>query len=137
MVRTTHTNENLSGKGGYLISQAQGKSEVTLIASGSEVWIALEAQKLLQDKMIKSRVVSMPCCELFDKQDEEYRMELLGSGIRVAVEAAVAQGWEKYLGEKGGFVGMTGFGASAPGDRLYQHFGITPEAVAAKVMDLL
>ena len=137
MVRTTHTNENLSGKGGYLISQAQGKSEVTLIASGSEVWIALEAQKLLQKNMIYSSVISMPCCELFDKQDEEYRMELLGSGIRVAVEAAVAQGWEKYLGENGGFVGMTGFGASAPGDRLYQHFGITPEVVVETVKDLL
>ena len=72
-----------------------------------------------------------------DVLDEEYRMGLLGSGIRVAVEAAVAQGWEKYLGENGGFVGMTGFGASAPADRLYQHFGITPEAVAATVMDLL
>ena len=87
--------------------------------------------------MIESRVVSMPCCELFDKQDEEYKMELLGNGVRVAVEAAVVQGWEKYLGENGGFVGMTGFGASAPADRLYQHFGITPEAVAATVMDLL
>jgi len=137
MVRTIHTNENLSGKGGYLISQAQGKSEVTLIASGSEVWIALEAQRLLQKNMIDSSVISMPCCELFDKQDEEYRMELLGSGIRVAVEAAVAQGWEKYLGENGRFVGMTGFGASAPGDRLYKHFGITPEVVVETVKDLL
>ena len=64
-------------------------------------------------------------------------MELLGSGIRVAVEAAVAQGWEKYLGENGGFVGMTGFGASAPGDQLYQHFGISPEVVVETVKDLL
>ena len=64
-------------------------------------------------------------------------MEILGSGIRVAVEAAVAQGWEKYLGENGRFVGMTGFGASAPGDRLYKHFGITPEVVVETVKDLL
>ena len=137
MVRSTHTDENLSGKGGYLISGRRGNSEVTLIASGSEVSIALSAQKLLQESKIETSVVSMPCIELFDKQDEDYRMDILGNGVRVAVEAAVAQGWEKYLGEKGGFVGMTGFGASAPADKLYQHFGITPEAIVVKVKDLM
>ena len=136
-VRTVHTDENLSAKGGYLLSHAKGNSEVTLIASGSEVSVALAAQKILQDQMIESSVISMPCMELFDKQDEKYRTGLLGSGVRVAVEAAVVQGWEKYLGGNGGYVGMTGFGASAPADRLYQHFGITPEAVVEKVKDLL
>ena len=97
----------------------------------------MAAQKILQEEMINSSVISMPCWELFDKQDEQYRTGLLGRGVRVAVEAAVVQGWEKYLGENGGFVGMTGFGASAPADRLYEHFGITPEAVVETVKDLL
>ena len=79
----------------------------------------------------------MPCWEEFDKQDKNYRDSVLGDNVRVAVEAAIVHGWEKYLGDKGGFVGMTGFGASAPAEELYSHFGITPEAVVETVKGLL
>ena len=79
----------------------------------------------------------MPCWEEFDKQDRDYRDDVLGEGVRVAVEAAVVQGWEKYLGDKGGFVGMTGFGSSAPAEKLFQHFRITPEALVETVKGLL
>ena len=83
---------------------------------------------------IAARVVSTPCWELFERQDGAYRAQVIGRApVRVAVEAAVRQGWERFIGEDGGFVGMTGFGASAPSERLYQEFGITPEAVAAEV----
>ena len=101
--------------------------------TGSEVSIAMAARDLLQADGIPAAVVSMPCWELFDAQDGEYRNKILGTGVRVAVEAAVVQGWEKYIGDGGGFVGMTGFGASAPGGQLFEHFGITAEAVVSEV----
>jgi transketolase len=107
--------------------------KVTLLATGSEVAIALEAQKGLEAQGIATAVVSIPCFELFDAQDATYRQAILGKGCaRVAVEAAVVQGWEKYLSEQGSFVGMTGFGASGTAKDLYQHFEITAEAVVAK-----
>ncbi|MEQ8249868.1 MAG: transketolase [Oceanibaculum nanhaiense] len=130
-VRTTHTAENLSAKGGYVLAEAEGKRQVTLIATGSEVEIALAARDMLKAEGIGAAVVSMPCCELFDAQDEAYRQQVLGDGPRIAVEAAIGFGWERYLGEKGCFIGMTGFGASAPAPQLYKHFGITAEAVVA------
>jgi transketolase len=131
-VRNTHTAENLVGKGGYELAAADGTAKVTLLATGSEVAIAMTARELLQQDGIPTRVVSMPCFELFDAQDEAYQEKVLGPGtVRVAVEAGVRQGWDKYLGIKGGFVGMSSFGASAPIDQLYKHFGITPEAVVA------
>ena len=130
-MRTTHTAENLSAKGGYVLAEAEGKRQVTLIATGSEVEIALAARDTLKAEGIAAAVVSMPCCELFDAQDEAYRQQVLGDGPRIAVEAAIGFGWERYLGEKGCFIGMTGFGASAPAPQLYKHFGITAEAVVA------
>jgi transketolase len=135
--RCDKSSENKVSKGGYDVNNISSKRDLTLLATGSEVEIAIEAFDVLNAEGIKAAVVSLPCWELFDKQDEQYRTGLLGSGVRVAVEAAVVQGWEKYLGENGGFVGMTGFGASAPADRLYEHFGITPEAVVETVKDLL
>src|SRR5690606_32922874 len=118
-------------RGGYEVAGAAGAT-VTLLATGSEVAIALEARALLQKDGIPARVVSLPSFELFDAQPEAYRQEVLGPGtVRIAVEAAVRQGWAKYLGDRGGFVGMSGFGASGPYQELYRHFGITPEAVAA------
>src|SRR5262249_38336048 len=126
----TDAGENKSAKGAYVFAPAEGEDKVTLMATGSELGIAVKARELLTAQGVGARVVSMPCWELFDAQDEAYRAEVLGSGARVAVEAAAGFGWERYLGPKGVFVGMKGFGASAPGDKLYAHFGITAEAVA-------
>jgi transketolase len=101
------------------------------------VAVALQARLLLQAEGIPTAVVSMPCCERFDAQDASYRAAVLPpGGVRVAVEAAVRFGWDRYLGERGGFVGMTGFGASGPADALYELFGITPTAVAAEAKRL-
>ncbi|WP_071674904.1 transketolase [Nioella nitratireducens] len=143
-VRTEHKNTNLTEKGAYVLAEATGKRQVILMATGSEVAIALAARDLLQAEGVGTRVVSMPCMELFAAQDEAYRKRVLpGGAVRVAVEAAMRQGWDQWLlGERGreakaGFVGMDSFGASAPAGELYAHFGITPEGVAAKVRALL
>ncbi len=123
---------NLSAKGAYEVAAAEGEAQVTIFASGSEVPIALAARTLLQADGVATRVVSTPCWELFERQTPKYRAETIGKApVRVAVEAAVKFGWERFIGEDGVFVGMTGFGASAPADRLYKEFGITAEAVAA------
>jgi len=130
-LRTTHIADNLTAKGAYVLSEANGTRQVTLLATGSEVSLALDAQKLLADKGVAAAVVSMPCWELFDKQSKEYRASVLGEGtVRVAVEALSTFGWERYVGLDGAVIGMTGFGASAPADKLYAHFGITAQAVA-------
>ena len=130
VVRTT--GGNLSAKGAYEVASADGEAQVTLFASGSEVPIALAARTLLQADGVATRVVSTPCWELFEQQSPKYRAETIGTApVRVAVEAAVKFGWERFIGEDGVFVGMTGFGASAPAERLYKEFGITAEAVAA------
>ncbi|ARJ67375.1 transketolase [Magnetospirillum sp. ME-1] len=130
-LRTTHTDENLTAKGAYVISDAKGKRQVTLIATGSEVSLAIEAQKLLAESGIAAAVVSMPCWELFERQPKEYRSSVLGEGtVRVAVEALGTFGWERWTGENGAVIGMNGFGASAPAEKLYEHFGITARAVA-------
>ena len=111
--------------------EAEGDRQVTLLATGSEVEIAMAARDTLQADGIGTAVVSMPCHELFDQQDDAYRAQVLGGdGVRIAVEAAISHGWDRYLGSKGGFVGMTGFGASGPIGELYEHFGITAEKVA-------
>ncbi len=113
--------------------EAAGKRQATLIASGSEVILAVEARKKLAEAGIQAAVVSMPSWELFDAQPESYRKQVLGDGVRVACEAAGMFGWERYVGEKGATVGMTGFGASAPAPALYKHFGITADAIVAAV----
>ncbi len=143
-LRTKHTTQNLTAKGAYVLEEAAGKRQAILMATGSEVEIAMKARDILQSQAIGTRVVSVPCMELFAAQDEAYRRRVLPAGaVRVAVEAAVQQPWDRWLmGERGsekkaGFVGMTGFGASAPANELYQHFGITPEAIAEKVKSLL
>lgn len=109
------------------------RRQATIIATGSEVSIAVEAQKKLREEGIEVAVVSMPCTELFDRQDEKYRNRVLGRAPRIVVEAAAKFGWEKYLGSKGEIIGMDGFGASGPASGLYEHFGITADAVAAAV----
>ena len=137
-LRTTHTDANMSARGAYVLREAPGgRRDVTLIATGSEVAIAMEAADLLAADGIKAAVVSAPCFELFAKQDEAYRKEVLGDAPRVGVEAAVEQGWGKILGPNSAFVGMEGFGASAPINDLYENFGITPRAVAEAAKKLV
>jgi len=137
LLRTTHTDENLSAKGAYVLLEPEGGRDVTLIGTGSEVVIAVAAAKALQEDGIKAAVISLPCWELFAAQSEAYRDEVLGTAPRVAVEAAVEFGWRKWLGDQGVFVGMHGFGASAPAQELYKHFGITAEAVQSAARGLL
>ena len=123
--------ENLCARGAYVLREADGDLRVVLMATGSEVEIAVKARDILQARGIGTRVVSMPCWELFDEQPSSYRAAILPPGVvRVAVEAAGPMGWDRFIGENGGFVGMNGFGASAPAKDLYRHFGITEEAVA-------
>lgn len=129
-VRTVHTEENLTARGGYVLSPASRPERVVLLASGSEVGLALAAQSLLEADGVGARVVSLPSFELFAAQPEAYRRDTLGAGLpKVAVEAGVRDGWDRWIGPEGGFVGMAGFGASAPAGRLFSHFGITAEAV--------
>jgi transketolase len=136
-VRTEHTDENLSAKGGYVLAEADGERQATILATGSEVEIAMTARDALQADGVPTAVVSLPAWNLFDAQEKSYRDGVLGTGVRVAIEAAVSMGWEKYIGPDGGFVGMSSFGASAPAGDLYKHFGITAEAVVAAVKDRL
>ena len=143
-VRTTHTNRNLTAQGGYVLAEAEGKRQVILIATGSEVEVALAARDALQADGIGTRVVSMPCMELFMAQDEATRRKVLPAGpVRVAVEAGVRQSWDMILmGERGtakksAFVGMDGFGASAPAEVLFEKFGITADKVAEAAKALL
>ena len=123
--------ENRCARGGYVLAEAEGARQVTLIATGSEVAIALAAREALSAEGVAAAVVSLPCWDLFGAQDEAYRAEVLGGVPRIGIEAACGFGWERWLGEGGIFIGMTGFGASAPQEELYRHFGITPEAVMA------
>ncbi|WP_108483264.1 transketolase [Oceaniglobus ichthyenteri] len=143
-VRLEHKTNNLTAKGAYILAEATAKRQAILMATGSEVSIAMEARDLLESVGIGTRVVSMPCWELFEAQDEAYRRKVLPAGpVRVAIEAAGRFGWDKWLfGErgkrdKGDFVGMEGFGASAPAETLFEKFGITAEDTAAKVRGLL
>jgi len=138
-LRDAYTDENRCARGAYVLAEAEGTRQVTLLATGSEVSIAMDARTALQGEGIGTAVVSMPCWELFAAQDAGYRRAVLGDdgGVRVAVEAAVEFGWERWIGPRGGFVGMRSFGASAPAGDLYKHFGITAEAVAAAAKERL
>ncbi len=138
MIRTS-SKENLTLKGGYVISDVEkGKArKATIIATGSEVSLAIEAQKALKEEGIDVAVVSMPCAELFDAQNKEYKASVLGNAPRVSVEAASSYGWERYVGENGKIIGIDSFGASGPAGELYKHFGITKDAVVNAVKDLI
>ena len=136
LLRTSAT-ENLTAKGGYIISGEGENRQATIIATGSEVSIAVEAQKKLQEEGIETVVVSMPCTELFDAQPEEYKQKVLGKMPRVAVEAASKFGWEKYVGCDGKIIGMDSFGASGLASQLYEHFGITVENIIKSVKEVL
>ncbi|MEM7216546.1 MAG: transketolase [Pseudomonadota bacterium] len=128
-VRTEFSEENLCARGAYEISAASRDAEVSIFASGSEVEIALAAQSELEENGTPTRVVSVPCFELFEAQSKDYRKSIIGSAaVKIGVEAAIRQGWGPIIGD-GPFIGMNSFGASAPGAALYEHFGITAEAV--------
>jgi transketolase len=141
-VRETHTAENLSAKGGYELA-GDANAKVTFLATGTEVSLAMEARAKLAAEGIAARVVSMPCWDLFEEQPEEYRRKTLGPGtVKVAIEAGVREGWDRYigselLGDGGAFVGMHSFGASGPYKDVYKKFGITADAAAAAARKLL
>jgi transketolase len=138
-VRDAHIEHNLCRQGAYVLREGtQGTRRVTLLATGSEVAIALAARTQLESQGISTAVVSMPSWELFEQQDITYQRQVLGTRtVRVGIEAAVRLGWDRYLGPDGAFVGMSGFGASGPAETLYQHFGITQERVVAEVLKRL
>jgi transketolase len=124
--------------GAYEISKADGQAQVSIFATGSEVSIAVEAQKLLDRQRVRARVVSVPCFELFLAQPDEMRRAVIGDApVKIGVEAAIRQGWDAIIGSDGVFVGMTGFGASAPYQELYRHFGITAEKIAEAALGKL
>ncbi len=135
-LRTDHTDENLCARGAYVLREADGDRNVTLLATGSELELAVEAADMLAKDGIKAAIVSMPCWELFERQDKAYRAKVLGDAPRIGIEAACGFGWDRWLGENGHFIGMSGFGASAPAGQLYEHFGITANAMAAAAKSL-
>jgi transketolase len=132
IVRRTHLVENLSAKGAYVLREVEGKRDVTLLATGSEVGLVVEAAERLAAAGIKAAVVSVPCFELFAEQSADYRAQVLGEAPRVGVEAGLRQGFDSLLRPQDGFIGMTSFGASAPAGDLYRIFGITTDAIVAE-----
>ncbi|WFU90059.1 transketolase (plasmid) [Rhizobium sp. CC1099] len=137
MCRPANSEENRSARGAYILRATSEPSPVTLLATGSEVEIACVAADMLSAAHgIGARVVSMPCWELFEQQPSEYREAVLGTRPRIGIEAAARLGWDRYLGDGGIFIGMEGFGASAPAAALYDHFGITPGAVVEAALRL-
>jgi transketolase len=131
LVRKEFSEENLCAKGAYELATASDEAAVTIFATGSEVEIALAARDKLQAHGHPTRVVSVPCFELFEQQSAAYREAIIGkSKIKIAIEAGIRQGWDRFIGLDGIFIGMTGFGASAPIEQLYEHFGITADAAA-------
>ncbi|MBL8590855.1 MAG: transketolase [Methylobacteriaceae bacterium] len=137
-LRRAASTGNLSARGAYEISPADGVAEVSLFATGSEVALAVAAQKLLKDKGVAARVVSVPSFELFRAGDAAYRAATIGAArVKIGVEAAIRMGWDEIIGSDGGFVGMSGFGASAPAKQLFAHFGVTAQAVADRAAAML
>ncbi len=136
-LRSKHRSENLCARGAYLLREPQGRRKATLLATGSEVQIALEAAGMLARLGVEVAVASMPCWELFEQQSPEYQQIVLGGECRVAIEAASPMGWDRWLCKRSSIIGMNGFGASAPAEDLYQHFGISAQAVHDEVRRLL
>jgi transketolase len=129
-------NGNKCARGAYVLAEADGPRAATLIATGTEVALAMAARSMLAKDGILVAVVSAPSFELFEKQDSSYRDEVLGAAPRIGIEAAIGYGWDRWLGPTGKFIGMSGFGASAPAEQLYQHYGITEAAIIAAVKDV-
>ena len=137
LLRTDADSGNRCARGAYVLAEAEGGRQVTLLATGSEVSLAMQARGLLAQGGVRAAVVSMPCWELFEQQPEDYRRQVLGAVPRVGVEAAVRFGWDRWLGDRSAFIGMHGFGASGPIEQVYPHFGFTPEKVAEAARSLL
>jgi transketolase len=137
-IRNKYIEENLSAKGAYFVKENEAP-QITLLATGSEVGLALAAAEKLAAENIKANVVSMPSWELFEKQKKKYKKQILGNAShpKIAIEAACKFGWERYIGTKGSFIGMNSFGESAPAEKLYEHFGITADAIVAKAKEIL
>ncbi|MDD4557204.1 MAG: transketolase [Alphaproteobacteria bacterium] len=135
----TESKENLTAKGAYVLSDvSKGKKrKATILATGSEVSLALKAQAKLKEEKIEVAVVSMPCMELFERQTPQYQEEVLGNAPIVAVEAGSKFGWEKYVGRSGDIIGMDGFGASGPAEKLFEYFGITVEEVVESIKNTI
>lgn len=129
--------ENLTAKGAYIISAAENSPKATLIATGTEVSLAVAAQKQLRNLGIDVNVVSMPCWELFERQSIEYKQAVLGTAPRIAIEAGTTFGWERYVGDNGAIIGINSFGASGKGEDVYEHFGITADKIVAAVQKFL
>jgi transketolase len=137
-VRTEYSEENLCARGAYELARASDDAAVTIFATGSEVEIALAARARLQAHGHPTRVVSVPCFELFEQQSKDYQTAIIGnSKVNIAIEAGIRQGWDRFIGRDGVFIGMHGFGASGPYEKLYEHFGITADAAAAAAEKLL
>ncbi len=136
-LRLEPSSENLTAKGAYVLRDTDGSRELTLLATGSEVELAVNAAERLKADGIKAAVMSMPCWELFEQQTPEYQAQVLGSAPRIAVEAASRFGWDRWLGANGAFIGMNGFGASGPAPKVYEHFGITADAAVSTAKKLL
>ncbi|WP_037470546.1 transketolase-like TK C-terminal-containing protein, partial [Sinorhizobium fredii] len=138
MLRQTDGDENLSAFGAYLLKEARGPRDITLLATGSEVEIAVAAaDRLSAEEGVGAAVVSMPCWERFEVQDASYQRHVLGNAPRIAVEAAGRLGWDRWMGPDGAFVGMLGFGASAPAGDLYRHFDITADHIVTEALKLV
>ena len=138
LVRRDVDDENLSAKGGYILADASGEPDVSIIATGAEVGLAIQARDQLEAEGIKTRIISMPCVELFEMQSADWQNQTLGEApIRIAVEAGTRMGWDRYIGRDGSFIGMSGFGASAPADVLFEQFGITTAAIVAEAQNRL
>jgi transketolase len=134
----TDITENKSAKGAYILSPASSTPKAVIVATGSEIYLAMDAQKTLEDKGIPTQVVSAPSFELFAKQDAAYRASVIPANtIRVGIEAGIRQGWDALIGSDAAFIGMSTFGESAPAEVLYKHFGITADAVVGEVIKKL
>jgi transketolase len=131
----TESNGSKSARGAYILAEAEGPRAATLIATGTEVSLAMAARATLAKQGIQVAVVSAPSFELFEKQDASYRAETLGTAPRIGIEAASGYGWDRWLGSDKKFIGMSSFGASAPYEQLYNHFGITEAAIVSAVKE--
>jgi transketolase len=137
-LRNRFDEENICAQGAYELAAPDGNADVSIFATGSEVSVAIDAARLLAEKGVPARVVSVPCFELFFEQPEALRRHVIGNArVKVGVEAAVRMGWDAVIGSDGIFVGMSSFGASAPYKELYKHFGITAEGIAAAALQRL
>jgi transketolase len=129
--------ENYSSKGAYVLHEPNGQRDITLIATGSEVALALKSKEMLQEKGVRAAVVSMPCMELFEEQDEVYQCRVLGEAPRLIIEAASPFGWHKWMGNNDGIIAMNGFGCSAPGAQLFEKYGFTVHHVVDEALKII